>query len=428
MRAGVDTALSNTSTQDFIMSERELDIVIFGATGFAGRLVAEYLAERHADTDVRWAMGGRNRKKLEAVRAEIAAKHPRAAEAPLVVADSADRASLDAMVARTKVVCTTVGPYAKYGTELVAACVAGGAHYCDLTGEPQFIRRMIDEHHADAVAAGVRIVHCCGFDSIPSDIGTFALQEELIALDGEPADEALFFLLGASGGFSGGTVASLINVMQEANDPLVRKVLVNPYALNPEDSRKGPKLPSPMSMRKDPVTGWWGAPFLMAPINERVVRRSHALMSARFGEGFRYGELTRTGKGMVGFASAAGMSGGMGAMMGLIAFPPTRKLLERFVLPAPGEGPSREAIEKGYFKVVISGRRDGKEVGRVEVRGKRDPGYGATACMLGESALCLALDPLDSPGGIVTPASAMGAHIRKRLDATDVQFTFTAAS
>ena len=168
---------------------RELDLVIFGATGFAGRLVAEYLAERHANSDLRWAIGGRTLTKLEAVRAEIAADHPHVAALPLIVADSDDPDSLAAMAARATVVCTTVGPYAKYGATLVAACIAAGTHYCDLTGEPQFIRRMIDAHHDDAVAAGVRIVHCCGFDSIPSDIGVFALQEALIARDGQPADD-----------------------------------------------------------------------------------------------------------------------------------------------------------------------------------------------------------------------------------------------
>lgn len=406
---------------------RALDIVIFGATGFAGRLVAEYLAERHADSDIRWAIAGRSLSKLEAVRDALAAEHPHVAALPLVVADSGDPDSLAAMAARATVVCTTVGPYAKYGAGLVAACIAAGTHYCDLTGEPQFIRRMIDAHHDNAVAAGVRIVHCCGFDSIPSDIGVFALQEALIERDGEPAEDILMFVLGTSGGVSGGTIASMLHVIQESGDPLVRTVLVNPYALDPADAPRGPKVPSPMKMRHDPVTGWWGAPFVMAAINERIVRRSAALLDGRYGEGFRYGELTRMGRGVTGAMSAAGLSAGMGAFMGLVALPPTRWLLTRFVLPAPGEGPSRETIEKGYFKILLSGRRGSAEVGQVVVTGRRDPGYGATACMLAESALCLARDPLSSPGGILTPAAAMGAALRARLDATDVQFKFSPA-
>lgn len=400
------------------MSEREFDLIIFGATGFAGQLVAEYLAERHAGEGIRWAIAGRNAQKLERVRAEIGA------DVPLVVADSADRASLDAMAARTKVVCTTVGPYAKYGAELVAACVSAGTHCCDLTGEMQFVRRMIDAHHEEAAKKGVRIVHCCGFDSIPSDLGALVLQDALIDRDGKPADAVKLIVLGSKGGASGGTVASLLNVLDEVNDPLVRKVLGNPYSLNPEGKRKGPDGRSLMGAEHDPATGWWLGPFFMAAINERVVRRSMALLTDRFDTFYTYRETIRMGRGILGAGKAAGLAGGMGVFMGAVAFPPTRALLERFVLPAPGEGPSREAIESGYFKILLSGRRDGAEVGRVTVTGRRDPGYGATACMLGESALCLAFDDLDSPGGILTPAVAMGQTLVARLNATDVTFSF----
>jgi len=396
-----------------------LDLVIFGATGFAGKLVAEYLAERHASSDLRWGIAGRSRAKLEAVRDELGL------QVPLLIADSADRASLDALAASTKVVCTTVGPYAKYGAELVAACIAQGAHYCDLTGEAPFIRKMMDAHHAAAVEAGVRIVHCCGFDSIPSDLGTWFLQEQLIARDGAPAEEARLFVAGMSGGASGGTVASMLNILDEASDPAVRKVLMDPYSLCPADKRGGPDARDPMGVTHDPVTGWWGGPFVMAGINSRVVRRSNALLAHRYGASFLYSEVTRTGAGPVGAAKAGGLSAGLGAFFGALAIKPTRKLLERYTLPSPGEGPSRAAIEKGYFKIIISGRSGGEELGRVTVRGKRDPGYGATACMLGESAICLARDPLTSPGGILTPASAMGGVLVDRLNGQDVTFEFS---
>jgi short subunit dehydrogenase-like uncharacterized protein len=398
--------------------QRPLDIVIYGATGFAGELAAEYLAKRHARSDLRWAIAGRSLEKLTAVRDRLGV------DVPMIVADSADRASLDAMAAQTAVVCSTVGPYARYGAELVAACVANGTHYCDLTGEMQFVRRMADAHHEAAREAGVRIVHCCGFDSIPSDIGTWLLQSSLIERDGKPAESARFFLTGMSGGASGGTVASLLNVLDEASDPLVREVLVDPYSLNPADKRSGPDRRSPMGVSHDPVTGWWSGPFVMAPINARIVRRSNALLDDYYGEDFCYSEVTRTGAGVRGMISAGLLAAGMGAFLGAVALPPTRWLMEKLVLPAPGEGPSPEAIEKGYFKITISGRQGDVEVGRVTVKGRRDPGYGATACMLSEAAICLARDPLTSAGGVLTPASAMGQSLLDRLNEQDVQFTF----
>ena len=409
-------------TTDASSNQDKLDLVVFGATGFAGALVAEYLAERHAGSDLRWGIAGRSEQKLKAVRDKLGL------QVPMLVADSADRASLDALAAATTVVCTTVGPYARYGAELVAACAAAGTHYCDLTGEAPFIRQMMDAHHEAAVASGARIVNCCGFDSIPSDLGAWYLQEQLIARDGAPAEEVRMFLAGMSGGVSGGTIASMLNILEEASDPAVRKVLMDPYSLCPEDMRGGPDKRDPMGVTKDPVTGWWGGPFVMAGINSRVVRRSNALLAHRYGKDFLYSEVTRTSGGPAGAAKAGSISAGTGAFFGALAFPPTRKLLERFALPSPGEGPSREAIEKGYFKVIHSARTNGKEIGRVTVRGKRDPGYGATACMLGEAAICLARDPLTSPGGILTPASAMGRELVDRLNKQDVTFEFSDAA
>lgn len=398
------------------VEDREFDVVVFGVTGFAGRLVAAYLAERHADTDLRWAMAGRNLDKLKAVDAELGTG------VPLIVADSSDPASLERMAARTKVVCTTVGPYSLYGAPLVAACIATQTHCCDLTGETTFIREMVDSHHEQAVAAGVRIVHCCGFDSIPSDLGTWLLQEKLLQRDGQPAEEGRLFVKAMRGGVSGGTVASMLHMLEAARDPKQRKVLLHPYSLNPPEHRKGPARRSPIRATPDPVTGWWGGPFVMAAINERVVRRSNAMLGNRYGAEFLYTEVSRTGTGFLGWLRAQQMSMLFGAFFGAIAFGPTRWMLKRFVLPNPGQGPSEKTIENGYFVIVVSGRRGGQEVGRVIVNGKRDPGYGATACMLAESAICLAKDTLASSGGIHTPASAMGETLLERLNRQDVTF------
>jgi len=404
---------------------RRFDLVVYGATGFAGRLVAEYLAERYAGSDVRWAMAGRSRPKLEKIRSEIATRYPAAAEVEVLVADSNDRSSLDALAAAAEVVCTTVGPYAIYGDALVAACVEQGTDYCDLTGEVQWIRRIIDRHEARAESTGARIVPCCGFDSIPSDLGVFALQEAMRERLGAPADEVKLFVAGAKGGFSGGTAASLANAMKEARDPAVRRILGHPYALNPEGEREGPDRADQTGAARDPITGRWTGPFVMASVNTRVVRRSNALLGYPYGRDFRYGEVVRFGRGPKAMASAVAFAAGFGAFVGAVALPPTRALLERFAFPKPGEGPSRESIDRGWFRIVLSGRRDGREIATAEVVGKRDPGYGATACMLAESGLCLALQgkELSSPGGILTPAAAMGNALVARLNRRDVTFS-----
>jgi short subunit dehydrogenase-like uncharacterized protein len=402
--------------------DREFDVVLFGVTGFTGRLVAEYISKRHGGGDLRWALAGRNQAKLEAVRTELGL------DVPIVIADSSDKPSLAAMASRAAVICTTVGPYMKYGADLVAACIAEKTHYCDLTGEAPFIRQMMDRHHEAAVAAGTRIVHCCGFDSIPSDIGAWLLQETLIERDGAPADEVRLFVLKIRGGVSGGTIASMINIFELAQDKHHRRVLLHPYSLNPEDRRSGPARRSPVGAHYDAVTGWWAGPFVMAAINERVVRRSNALLGDRYGAELLYTEASRTGRGLKGRLGALQMSAAMGAFFGAIAVKPIRMLLERFVLPAPGQGPSRDRIDNGYFKILLSGRRDGVEVGRVVVDGRGDPGYGATSCMLAESAICLARDPLEGPGGILTPAAAMGRALMTRLNGQDVTFTFEPVS
>ncbi|MGF1510041.1 MAG: saccharopine dehydrogenase family protein [Myxococcota bacterium] len=398
--------------------DRPLDVVVMGATGFTGRLLSEVLSQ-HPRARFRWGIAGRNAEKLNRLGEQLVAL----GRGPdrVLVADSRDPDGLRELASSTRSVATTVGPYSLYGDGLVEACVESGTHYADLTGEVPWVRRMIDTHHERAAQNGARIVHCCGFDSIPSDLGTFALQEALIDRDGRPAEEVKLFVMGAKGGVSGGTIASLFNVLEETSSKEVRRTLASPYSLNPEGMRSGPDRER-FQIAKDPVTGWWTGPFVMEAINARVVRRSNALLGNRYGENFRYSEVTRFSKGVLGSLRAAAFTGAFGAFLGAAAFAPTRRFMARYVLPKPGEGPKPEAIERGFFKILLSGRRNHEEVGRVEVRGRRDPGYGATSCMLAESALCLALDPLESQGGILTPASAMGHHLIQRLNASDVHF------
>jgi short subunit dehydrogenase-like uncharacterized protein len=400
---------------------RAHDLVLFGATGFTGALVAEYLARHHGRSDVRIALAGRDAAKLERVRASIAAIEPRAAGWPLIVADAHDAAALERVAASAEVVCTTVGPYARYGTQLVGACVRQGTDYCDLTGEPQFIRRMIDAHHEEAQRTGARIVHCCGFDSIPSDLGTLMLQHAMRERHGGHLHWVRCYAGESKGGVSGGTAASMLNAVEEiARDRSVARVLADPYALVPREAR-GADGPDLRTVRHDADLGMWTAPFVMAQVNTRVVRRSSYLLGDGYGPDFRYSEVMSTGRGAAGLARAVAITAGLGGFMAALAARPLRRVIAERVLPKPGEGPDREARERGYFVMRLIGKgraKDGREVvlrGRVE--GKADPGYGETAKMLSESALCLALDgeALEAPGGIRTPASTMGMRLVERL-------------
>lgn len=396
----------------------ELHVVVWGATGFTGRLVAEHLLRRSTQEHFRWALGGRSREKLEAVRDAIGRETGLdAGGLPLVVGDAEDEGFLATLAARTRVVCSTVGPYAKYGSKLVAACVEAGTHYCDLTGEVQWIRRMIDRHHEAAAVRDARIVFSCGFDCIPSDLGTFFVQEEAIRRLGSPCHHVKYRVADFRGGMSGGTIASMLNLVEEAAaDPEVRRIVSAPYAINPKGQRAGPDAREPMRPFWDPDFGQWVAPFVMAGIDTKVVRRSNALLSYRYGSDFRYDEGLLTGSGPVGFAKAAGVSAGLVLGMGALALGPLRRIIgER--LPKPGEGPDRSTREAGHFEIRLHGSHPTGDSLRARVNGDRDPGYGSTSKMLGESALCLALDPLDSPGGCSTPAAAMGSALLSRLEA-----------
>lgn len=401
---------------------RELDIILWGATGFTGKLVAEYLVKHYLHKDgnpqgVRIALAGRNQVKLEAVAREIGAP-----DLPILKGDSFDVESLDAIASRTSVLITTVGPYAKYGQEMVAACVRNGTDYCDLTGETTFVRDMIDAHHETAKANGTRIVHCCGYDSIPSDLGTLMVQNEIKERHGAYAREVKLGAGEMSGGPSGGTLATMMNMVDELKaNPKLRRVAGNPYALNPKGVR-GPDKGDQNGVRFDKDFDQWTGPFVMAAINTRIVRRSHALLGLPWGDQFRYSEVMTTGKGARGLQRATAFAAGIAGFFGLVAIPFTRPMIEKR-LPAPGEGPDREAREKGFFKTRLIALGNGHQV-RGIVEGFQDPGYGATAIMIAEAGLCLALDgaTLGTEGGVLTPATAMGTRLIERLRDAGMRF------
>ncbi|OJJ14837.1 saccharopine dehydrogenase [marine bacterium AO1-C] len=388
------------------------DVILWGATGFTGRLVAEYLLKQYSvGKDLSWAMAGRNKAKLEKIREELGNT-----DIPLVVADSHNRESLEAMVEQTKVICTTVGPYALYGNLLLEVCVAHSVDYCDLTGEVQWMRRTIDAHHEKARENQVKIVHCCGFDSIPSDMGVFFLQQEAQKRWKAYADEIKFRLMGAKGGPSGGTIASLDNVAIEAQkDPqLMEEVILNPYGLNPKGEQTGKDVPDLRESAYDEDFQAWIAPFVMAVINTKVVRRSHALSNYPYGKDFRYEEATHVGSGIANRIKAS-----ITATVTDALFSPgsiLKRIIDQF-LPDPGQGPSKRQRETGFFKAILLGKSANDQTLKVKVKGDRDPGYGSTSKMLAEAAVCLAKDRENLPQnfGVITPSTAMGTHLLNRL-------------
>ena len=379
------------------MTTKPFDIAVHGATGFTGRLVIEYLQQRYpAGSGLRWAMGGRSAAKLAAVRDEVGAP----ADTPLVVTDSTNAASLQALMAQTRLVLTTVGPYQLYGNELVAACAAAGVDYVDLCGEPAWMRKMIDAHDASARASGARIVFSCGFDSIPFDLGMLMLQDTMKARHGSTASRVRGRVRKMKGTFSGGTAASLKATMAAAaQDPSVLELLRNPFSLTPGFT--GPRQPSGNKPMLDEALGVWVAPFVMAAINTRNVHRSNFLLGHAWGADLVYDEMVVTGPGARGEAVAHAVAAdkSLGAEGG----------------PQPGEGPSRAEREAGHYDVLFVGHDAAGHEVRVGVKGDRDPGYGSTSKMIAEAAVCLLTDAAGTPGGIWTPASAMGQPLLARL-------------
>jgi short subunit dehydrogenase-like uncharacterized protein len=398
-----------------VSENRELDVVVFGATGFAGRLVADYLA-RHAPGGVRVGLAGRSAQRLADVQSRLGAA---ASAWPLLVADSADPVSVAALARAARVVVSTVGPYYSQGLALVEACAAAGTDYADLTGEVLFVRDSIDRCHDVAVGAGARIVHCCGFDSVPSDLGVLLLHHAARADDAGDLQDTTLVVTALKGGVSGGTLASMMEQQDEVRASAERRQVVqDPYALSP-DRPAEPDLGRERDLEWVSYDGdlrMWVGPFAMAGINTRVVRRSNALQGWAYGRRFRYREVTGFGTGpaapMLGAAAAAGLR----ALTAGLTFGPSRTMLGR-LLPAPGQGPSERTRRTGLFRMEIHTRTSAgaRYVSTIEALG--DPGYAATSVMLGESALCLALDRDRLPGraGVLTPAAAMGTALADRL-------------
>ena len=400
---------------------RPLDVVVFGASGFVGRLIARHLA-RHAPAEARIGLAGRSEQRLGEVRAELG---PRAAGWPLVVADAADPASLAALARGARVVATTVGPYRGVGLPLVDACIEAGSDYADLTGEVLFVRECM-ERHGRAAEAGARVVNSCGFDSIPSDLGVLVLHEAVRAGGAGELGDTTLVVTSLKGGFSGGTIASVkgqVDDMKASRE--ARRAVADPYALSPQRGGwpEGRDERDRMGVARDAELGQWVAPFVMGPYNSRVVRRSNALQDHAYGRRFRYREVSGLGNGPLAPVVGAGMAGGLLALAGGLAVKPTRMLLDR-VLPDPGEGPSEEAREAGRFRMEIhtTTTTGARYVARVAAQG--DPGYKATAVMMGESALCLALDRerLPARAGVLTPATGIGLPLVERLRAAGMTF------
>ena len=390
---------------------RPFDVILYGATGFVGRQTARYFAE-HAP-GVRWAVAGRSANKLKALAARFAQANP-----GIVVADADDAEALDALAARARVVLSTAGPFARYGSELVAACVRHGTHYVDITGETPWIRRMIDLHHIAAVKNGARIVPACGFDSVPSDLGGWLVANALREQHGE-ACASVKACFSMRGGLNGGTAASMMSALDDG----VAAQIDEPFLLNPEGT-----VPADAASQRDPVGALrdtdfdaWLAPFMMGPINTRVVRRSVALLahSGLYAPDFRYQEYLRIGRGAGAALAASAVAVGMAAGRTALAFEPLRRVAERFV-PAPGEGPSERAMNSGSFRCELIGVGERGTELRGRIAGRGDPGNRATTVFVCEAALALLEDAKRLPGGVarggvLTPSVAFGKVLAQRL-------------
>ena len=394
------------------MKKKEFDVIVFGASSFVGQILVQYLWKRHGlNGEIKWAIAGRDADKLAVLKNRLGEQ---ARELPTILANAGKETDLRNLCAKTKVVVSTVGPYALYGSGLVKVCAETGTDYCDLTGEVQWIARMIEAHEDTAKQSGARIVHCCGFDSIPSDLGVLFLQKAASVQYGEPCQQIRMRVRKLKGEFSGGTVASMINVTREvAADRSLAKKLANPYLISP--ARLAARQPNVSFAEFDPVAKSWLAPFVMAGINTRVVHRSNALQNYGYGKEFKYDEAMMTGNGFKGRMTAMGLASGMAGVLIGAALPPTRWVLEKFVVPKPGEGPSETSQQRGSYDLRFYGTTSKGNTLTAKVTGDMDPGYGSTGKMLGEAAVCLALDIQNHAGGVWTPASLMGEQLIGRL-------------
>jgi short subunit dehydrogenase-like uncharacterized protein len=398
-----------------VRTDRELDVVLFGATSFVGRLCAEYLS-RAAPPEARIGLAGRSLARLGDLQASLGG---RAATWPLLVADVTDRHSLSELAQTARVVATTVGPYRRYGLGVLEACARAGTHYADLTGEVLFMRDAIDQFDALAKESGARVVHSCGFDSIPSDLGVLLLHEAVKRDGTGQLQDTTLVVRAMKGGPSGGTIASLQGTVDDArSSPELARALADPYALSPNrdaEPRLGPE-PDLRGVQNDHELGMWVGPFIMGSINTRAVRRSNALQDWAYGPRFRYREVMGFGSGPLAVLQAGAVAGGVGALAAGLSIRPVRTVLDR-VLPSPGEGPSEKQRERGFFRIEIHAQTSGGARYLCRIAAQGDPGYKATAVMFGESSLSLALDGdrLPQRAGVLTPATAIGNTLIERL-------------
>lgn len=393
---------------------RQFDIIVYGATSFVGQILVEYLAQytnkntsRYNDETITWAIAGRSEEKLQSLKSKVGLE-----DISYFVADASDLTALTQLANKTKVIITTVGPYALYGETMLRACVDTGTDYCDLTGEPQWIKAMLDKYEDQAKASGARIINSAGFDSIPSDIGVYKLQQLALAKTGKPAAQIQMRVRKIKGAASGGTIASMLNVLKEAKEnPALRKILVNPYVLCSAGHSYKVRQKSHKKAEFDDTLKIWTMPFVMAAINERIVHRTNFLLDDKYGTGFKYDEAMSAKTGFQAWTFTLGL----GSFMAATSITPLRNLLAKYVLAKPGEGPSEQEQLNGMFDMRFYAQLANGIDLAVKVEGDRDPGYGSTAKMLSQAALCLANDVTDLPGGFWTPAAALNEHLIKRL-------------
>jgi short subunit dehydrogenase-like uncharacterized protein len=400
------------------------DLVVFGATSFVGQIITRYLVDQYGSNGpVRWAIAGRSETKLAALRDTLGEPGQ---TLPIIVADAHAADDLRNVCSQTTVVLSTVGPYALYGEPLVKACAETGTDYCDLTGEVQWVKRMIDRYDTVARQTGSRLVHCCGYDSIPSDIGVYFLQQEAKKRFRQACSTVTMRVKSAKGGVSGGTIASMLNLLKDAaTDAELRRELADPYALCPPVDYEQPNQKTVASVVYDDDAASWMAPFVMAGVNEKVVQRSNALL--HYHPNFTYNEAMLTGSGPLGFMASATVTAALGLFMATAVTPPLRKIIERF-LPKPGEGPGPEAQRTGFFVHEVRGKTETGQTLLVRVSGDRDPGYGSTAKMIAQAGLSLAQDvaKADKPGGFYTPAAIFDERLIARLqNFSGLTFTVT---
>ena len=401
---------------------KKFDVIVFGATSFVGKILCRYLLTEYAGKPnaPTWAIAARSKTKLADLLQELNDEGLDASGLKVIVADSSDEESLKAMCKQTAVLVSTVGPYALYGETLVKVCAELGTDYCDLTGETPWVAKMITKYEALAQASGARIVHCCGFDSIPSDMGVWFLQAQAKKQFNAPCPYVTMRVKKMKGSASGGTIASILNIMKEASsDAELRKLMANPYAMCPANFAPKAKQYNQLLAAHDENFDVWTAPFILAGVNTRVVFRSNALLNGAYSTAnspFTYNEAMMMGTGTVGRIKAMQFSAGLGGFAIAAAIKPSRWALEKF-LPKPGEGPNRQAQLDGYFDLRFHGiTASGQEI-KTKVTGDQDPGYGSTGKMLGQAAICLAFDITKDkkPGGFWTPASLFGNLLIKRL-------------